>query len=207
MPCWVTGASTITNSTPICNHLSRGSSPIEQEEGMVIHVSFFLGLHNYTYIGYYNRYNLLASEIALFISTGKLLRKRSAVLITYVAAIWEIRSAKFARAWWRMPGTTRAKRKNVWTTLLKEARSMIPESKNEMVRLQATRSMVGSQCFARSARKLFMGSVLEKLVFGDENRLRVVNVVAVMRYKQYTEKMNETRLSSRPYAVCARCCV
>lgn len=57
---------------------------------------------------------------------------------------------------------------------------MIPESRNDIVRLHATRSIVGSQCFASMARKLLMGSVFEKLVFGDEKRLRVVKVVAVI---------------------------
>jgi hypothetical protein len=61
---------------------------------------------------------------------------------------------------------------------------MTPESRKEMVRLQATRSIVGSQCFARRARKLLIGSLLEKLVFGDEKRRRVVTVVADMRYAQ-----------------------
>lgn len=57
----------------------------------------------------------------------------------------------------------------------------MPESRKDIVRLQATRSIVGSQCLANNARKLLIGSVFEKLVFGDEKRLRVVNVVAVIR--------------------------
>jgi len=57
----------------------------------------------------------------------------------------------------------------------------MPDNKKDIVRLHATRSMVGSQCFASRARKLLMGSVFEKLVFGDEKRLMVVKVVAEIR--------------------------
>jgi hypothetical protein len=58
---------------------------------------------------------------------------------------------------------------------------MMPDRRKDIVRLHAARSMVGSQCFARIARKLLIGSVLAKLVFGDEKRLKVVKVVAVIR--------------------------
>src|SRR5206468_6181763 len=68
----------------------------------------------------------------------------------------------------------------------------------EMVRLQATRSMVGSQCFASNARKLLIGSLLEKLAFGEEKRRSVETVVAAMRYAQYTAKPYEIMLHTRP---------
>jgi len=78
---------------------------------------------------------------------------------------------------------------------------MTPERRKDTVRLHATRSMVGSQCFARIAKKLLIGSLFEKLVLGDEKRRRVVKVVAVILYKQYNENTNEKRLSSRPCIV------
>lgn len=71
--------------------------------------------------------------------------------------------------------------KNVCNTLLNDRRSITPDSKKEIVLLHATRSMVGSQCFANRARKLLMGSLLEKLALGDENRRSVVMVVAPIR--------------------------
>ena len=61
---------------------------------------------------------------------------------------------------------------------------MTPDSRNEIVRLQATRSIVGSQCFARTARKLLMGSELAKLALDDEKRRSVVMLVAIIRYAQ-----------------------
>ena len=82
--------------------------------------------------------------------------------------------------------------------------SITPDRRKEMVRLQATRSMVGSQCFASRARTLLIGSLLAKLAFGDEKRRRVVTVVAMMRYAQYIAKMYETMLNSFPLAVCER---
>jgi hypothetical protein len=92
-----------------------------------------------------------------------------------------MRRAKLARAWCKIPGRKRAKRKKVWRTLLKEARSMTPERRKEMVRLHATRSIVGSQCFARRASTLLMGSLFEKLAVGEEKRRSVVKDVATMR--------------------------
>jgi hypothetical protein len=142
-----------------------------------------------------------ASPILLFISSGRLLLRSSAELMTYVAAICEMMSAKLVLAWWRTPGTTRANRKKVCSTLLKDSRSMTPESKKEIVRLHATRSIVGSQCFASSARKLLIGSLLEKLAFGEEKRRSVVTVVAEMRYAQYIAKTVENMLTTRPNAV------
>ena len=58
---------------------------------------------------------------------------------------------------------------------------MTPESKNEMVRLHATRSMVGSQCFASRARKLLMGSEEAKDAEDEEKRRNVVMLVAMIR--------------------------
>lgn len=78
---------------------------------------------------------------------------------------------------------------------------MTPDSKKEMVRLHATRSIVGSQCFANKARKLLIGSLLEKLALGDEKRRRVLTVVAVMRYAQYKANTKENMFTTRPKAV------
>lgn len=81
---------------------------------------------------------------------------------------------------------------------------MTPDSKKEIVRLHATRSIVGSQCFASRARKLLIGSLFEKLVSGEEKRRKVVIVVAEMRYAQYIAKTNENMFTTRPKAVCER---
>jgi len=43
-----------------------------------------------------------------------------------------------------------------------EARRIMPESRKEICRDQASWSSVGSTCFARIERTLFMGSVVEE---------------------------------------------
>ncbi len=80
-----------------------------------------------------------------------------------------------------MPGAARLKRYTVWRTALKERSRITPERRKEMLRLQARRSMEGSQCFASRARKLLIGSEEAKVGDEEEKRRRVVIRVAMMR--------------------------